>query len=210
MNDQQLSQYFGTLRRSTVPTSRRYLVWHVNPDGTISSRNLLLKKGTGVFVDRGGRIVLKESCGNPMVSGEVARRDLTESKPPVTAPAEEVAVIQPTAPEVIATQPDVIAPAVIPPAVVETAPPVVTAAPPVVIPETTAVAPPIIPAASVGGGGGGNFLPFLAIPVLGGAILGGGHGGGGHTPPPVPEPSSIVALTAGIGLVMARRRKKRD
>jgi len=204
MNDKQIVRYFGTLRQSTIPETRRYTVWHVEPNGTIQSRELMLRQGTPVYVDGSGRIAMKINCGNPMVTGEYARNQVPEeivAKPPVQE--ETTTVVE--APQVVEPEPDVVA--VVPPPVIE--PPVVVpppVVPPAVIPPVV-VAPPVTSAPQIispsGGGGGLGLLPLLLIPAGAVALAGGGGGGGA----PVPEPATMMVLAAGAGMVMANRRR---
>lgn len=207
MNDKELIQYFGTLHGSTLTSTRRYQVWHVNPDGTLGSRMLLLKSGTPVFMDGMNRIALKASCGNPMLDSRTARAAIPPSVPRVaTAPPVETVA---AAPERLTTTPDVVA-VVPPPSVIETPapPPVVDVTP---VPAPVVVAPPPAGAPQVfvpTGGGGPNLGGLIALPLVGALAF--GHSGGGGGSAPVPEPTTIAALVTGVGMVLARRRARKD
>jgi hypothetical protein len=199
MTEDQVNKYFSGMSASTLPAGGRYLVWHVDPNGVMETKWLMLKKGTKVFMDKTGRVALKMNCGNPMIDSTVAKRVIQEpvvdvQPPPVVV--EETFV--PTPPPVVEVVPP---PAVIVPEVVAAAPP----APPVV-----AVAPPIVPAPAIVTAprvSGGGFSPWPLL-LLGGAFLGGGGGGGGGTPPPVPEPATLIALGVGAAAVIRKRRRK--
>jgi hypothetical protein len=199
MTPEQIKTYFSGMHVATLPASGRYLVWHVNPDGSHGTKWLNLKKGMKVFMDGKGRVALKLNCGNPMVDQTVAHRVIETPRVAVAPPKPVEETFVPTPPVEVA---------VVPPPAVEV--PEVTAAPPPEVVPVAAVPPPIVaaPPVQVARGGGAGFpWPLL---LLGGGLLGGGGGGGGGgtTPPPVPEPSSMLALGVGAAMVMARRRKR--
>ena len=195
-----VTSYFQTLRLSTIPSTARYTVWHVDPDGTFETKRLLLKKGTQVYRDSTGRMVLKANCGNPMVASIPSEPVASNGRPGrLTEVVEEPA----SEPEVLATVPDVVT--VVPPSTAE-----VTPVAPVAPVEPVAPVAPVTPGAPqtlASGGGGLNLGPLLAIPLIGGVIAAGGNGGGGGGTNPVPEPATMVAIAAGAGLVLRRRRR---
>lgn len=146
-------------------------------DSVLKSRVLQLKKGAVVFADNTGRPILLKICGNPMIWNVPA----IGTSPTVGSSATG---------EVPGDSEDAAAVAMIAPTVV---PGVMDVPPPprVDVPPVTASR------------GRDSLLPLLAI--LGGAAF--LIKDDNNDCPPVPEPTTMLALASGVAL-MARRRKK--
>lgn len=197
MSKAEVVDYFKTLHLVKIPSDMVFVVYNVpKKTGELRSRILKLKKGTKIWVDGAGHPVLKEECGNPLTKGPLKPEavnisTLIEKQAPPTEgeieiiPSEEVvASVAPVEPEI----PTVVVEAVTPP---EPAPPTVT------VGESNI---PVIGAPW-----------WLGIPILGGAIAIIPKGGGDR-PPPVPEPTSFLALGLGagaFGATLYRHRNRR-
>lgn len=151
--------------------------------GEIRSRKLLLKKGTKVFANAEGTPVLQAACGNAMM-----RTDMASAAAPVTAMSSPIgpAGIQTGMPKGVETNSSLL------------------------VPTGTAVPDVTFEQPAPGGGvvstnqGGAPFIGAGALGLLPALFLG-LNGGGTST---VPEPSTIVALCIGAGLVAARLRRR--
>lgn len=183
MNEAELYAYLRTLRPMKLTEDGTYTVYSVPPDGALVPHTQKMKKGEIVFLEPGGKIVLRGRCGNPTV------------KPDQGIVPEEVAInAGPAMPHDMVVGESEYIPVL--PLALEPAPPIV---PELIVETPPTPAPQIIPPVI---GSSPNLLPLLLLaPLLGGS--GGGDGGG----PPVPEPLTILTLAAGAGLVMRRRRK---
>ena len=126
-----------------------------------------------------GTPVLRARCGNPLVGA-----------PPGVVPEEEVANTPPEM-HVMAIPMAEAVPGI--PLALQPAPPTV--------PELVAVTP-VPPVEVVTHSQGIPLLPLLALPIIGAS---GGHSGN----TPVPEPATMFALAAGVGTLIARRRRSR-
>lgn len=179
MTRQEVLDFFGTLKMSELEEDGVYLVYNVPETGVIRARTIFYKKGTKVWVDQNGGLVLKASCGNPLMIGtdRQAVSVSPESGPvvnavrPVTSP---VTVGTPSSPGIV-------------PMSIESSALTFPAAPPAGI---TALTPPI-------GFNPAVLLPFVAVPFV------------VETPnEPVPEPATMLAICTGVGLIIARKRRK--
>lgn len=193
VSDQELLAYFGTLQTSTLSATQKYRVWHVDPDGKIGPKYLLLKKGTKVFVDPKGKLVLKLSCGNPMTETIPKRPKEFEPTvnriPPTTleAPVGPELELAPTEPPGPALDVPVEPPPIEPAGELTPAGPIYeSSAPQIFMPS---------------GGGSIAWWPILTVPVIGTII----PKGGGDA---VPEPTTMAVFATGIGWAVARRRRK--
>lgn len=180
MSESQLYTYLRTLHPMRLTSEGIYTVYSVPPGGELKAHTQRLKKGELVFVDMNGNPILRARCGNPLVGA-----------PPGIVPEEELSgpntdlrLMEVPMAETVPTIPLAMAPA--PPTVPEELVVVPTPATPV-----TTVASQHIP-----------LWPLLALPVVGKSS----HGGDS----PVPEPTTMVALVAGAGVLMARRRNKKN
>jgi PEP-CTERM motif len=188
------------LRLDRLKEDGVYLVYNVPESGELRARSIYYKKGTPVWVDQMGNLVLKESCGNPMMRGtdrvnQPADADLvasTELKPitsmGVTGSTDAVPMASIEAVQV----------------------------------ESGALATPAsTEPLSVLTRGGSNNSALWLLPLAGAATLirtgGGGDGGDGGepicdpktNPECIPEPATMVLMAAGIGGVVARKFRKK-
>lgn len=185
-----IERYFKKLRLRPLTTTAKRLVFNVDKNYVVRSRKITFRKGTLVYVDPKGRIVLKRSCGNPMTS-IIPRETQAMFKP---APVEVAAALnEPTIEEdppaglVEATEPPPVVP---PPANPPPEEPI--AAEPALT--ETFVVPPIIPVIPLW-----PLVPIALLPFL-------PSGDDGN--PPVPEPASILVMSAGAAAMLRRRKKQ--
>lgn len=184
MTPPQIAGYFSSLHLAKLANDEVYLIFNVHGDNVIRGRYFKVKKGTMVFADGSGRPILKKECGNPMV----LRLPPIVAESPTTNPAgpREVVMGDVSSSEEVA----VMEPGVMP----------VPPAPPVAPPVRAQVTGGFI----AGNSGGFGFLPlFLGLGGLGLLIK-----KEDHDCPPVPEPATMVIMAAGVGTLVAKRRKK--
>ena len=191
MSKAELVDYFSTLKQAKLPKNELYVVYNVHEDGVIRSRLFDLKAGSLVYVDSFGQAVMKKVCGNPMKKGP---SNLSTAALVPETPTSAMAEYRPITetPEVQMPIEMMVVEEVVMPAFVAEQPPVTP--PTIVTPETPVVKPSFesIPIASI--------LPLLA----GAAVL---APGGNNAP--IPEPATVVAITAMIGLYGASRARRR-
>lgn len=186
MTRDEVVSYFNTLKLDTLTQDGVYLVYNVPESEEIRARAIFYKKGTKVWVDPQGTLVLKASCGNPMIRG-------TDNTTVEVQTAVEAAVAPVTAS------------AVVPPGV--GVDPVAQSLP--VDVESSALAFPTeapVDVTQFTRSSGAVFnpaflLPLAAIPFV---IT-------EDDPPgdPVPEPMTMVALAAGAGIIARKRSKNK-
>ncbi len=202
-NAWELADFFEqNLRLSRLERDQQFNVYYAPPNNQLMVVRKTLPKGTPVFVNRrDNKPVLKADCGNPLTP--------VVSLPPDTVPTVNEAVISVANPEPVmaevATRPqvplvelvevpieEVVAADVFPPDVItpEVEPPVVEAMPTEPIPE---------PIETIARTNLGPFLPLL--------LLGGVRFGGGDDFEPIPEPTSLLVLTGGLGLLYPFSRR---
>ncbi|MFM9871880.1 MAG: PEP-CTERM sorting domain-containing protein [Fimbriimonadaceae bacterium] len=182
MSRKEVLDYFGTLKMDTLKEDGVYLVYNVPETEELRARAIFYKAGTKVWVDQEGTIVLKESCGNPMMRGTDNTSIAMDQ--PVTANISkpEAAIVVPSG-----SPTDLVA-SVLPADVESSALAFPTAAPADVLVST----------------GGGGFNPAFLIPA---AII--PFVVTNRPPDSVPEPMTMVALAAGAGLIIRKRRNKK-
>ena len=197
MTKKEVTAYFRTLKPTTLTADGSYDVYNVLPNGKIRVRTFALKRGTSVFKDPAGMAVLKRSCGNPM-TWNVATHPSPVNAGPVDVPTVSVdqqivqAELPPTTPQLMTPLPDFNPPKAV--AMMPSVPDFTIGQ----LPETgkEAVAPlPIIAAAPNLG-----FLSVLIVPFI--------IPPGGHDTPPVPEPSSVAAVVAGLSALGWQLRRR--
>jgi hypothetical protein len=191
--------------------SGSYRVFFIRKDGTIGSQVRRLKKGTAVFVHlRTGRPVLLAECGNPMgtsLPGYVSppRQSIrgTEGEPPVPSaatPEEPLAPPMQTLDTLTFDDPSIIAQ-------LQDAELMAWDAPSVLL-------MPELPMSSGGTpfyASAPSLTPLFMVGLSGLFSSGGGPSGrGGPTPPPVPEPGSLVLWAIGLGAAYLGGRKARQ
>ncbi len=190
MTETEVANYFSTLRLGSLPAEGVYSVYNVPKSGELRARYFRLRKGTKVWVDLKGEPVLKESCGNPMTKGpnrrhdeEVTLHDADRPIRPSVAEEDQVFVkntlLEPDIPMLLPDTPVVAEP-----------PPIVT---------TTGEAPNVFSSAP-------RFPKILVLipPILAGTIR-----PRRNSPPPVPEPASVLVLAVGAAGVIARGVRSR-
>lgn len=136
---------------------------------------------------RKGELVFVDMNGTPILRARCGNPLV--GAPPGVVPEEEVAFTPPTMHSMEVPMAEAV-PGI--PLAVQPAPPMV--------PELVAVTPQP-PVEVVTHSQSLPLLPLLALPIIGSS-----HGGGSS---PVPEPATMVALAAGVGTLMARRRRSR-
>lgn len=193
MSKSELISYFSTLKQAKLSKNELYVVYNVHEDGVIRSRLFDLKAGSFIYVDSMGQAVMKKVCGNPMKRGpsNLSTAALVPEIP--TSAMAEFRPITEEAPQATTPIEMMVVEEVVMPAFVAETP---VTPPTIVTPETPVVKPSFesIPIASI--------LPLLA----GAAVL----APGGSNNAPIPEPATILAVTAMIGLYGASRARRRD
>ena len=194
------------LRLTRLERAQTFDIYYAPPDERLLVVRRTLPKGTPVFVEkRTGRPILKGDCGNPLTP--VA----SIPTPQVTLPVELVSVATPNpvlaeiidtpqAPTIEITEvadvpiEEVVAADVLPTeTLVETLPEAAPEpeAPPTLAPLAASPTTQLPPAIT---NRGFNWLPFLPLVALIAPR-------GGETFEPIPEPTSALILSAGLGLL---------
>ena len=175
----------ANLVESYIPSTKRYTVYCVHHSGTFYPVKQTFQRGTKVFALRNGEPVMKWVCGNPLshLLPSVETRVIVKRPPGITKVARSIE-------ETPADTMDVLIPSEV----------------------TSPVFQPLVPvpvsAVSSAVAGHGTSLFYLTPLALFGL-----HGHHHHTPTPtpaVPEPGTLLYLSAGIplaGLMLRRRRK---
>jgi hypothetical protein len=205
------------LRLTRLERAQTFNVYYSPPDNRLLVVRRTLPKGTPVFVEkRSGKPILKGDCGNPLTPAA------SIPTPQATLPIEIASVATPipmfadtiNAPQApvieiveIAEAPieEVVAADVLPTeTLVETLPEAAPEpeAPPTLAPVAASPTTQLPPAIT---SGGFNWLPFLPLVAL---IT----PRGGDTFEPIPEPTSALILSAGLGLLypLSRRALRRS
>jgi hypothetical protein len=205
------------LRLTRLERAQTFNVYYSPPDNRLLVVRRTLPKGTPVFVEkRSGKPILKANCGNPLTPAA------SIPPPQATLPIEIASVATPipmfadtiNAPQApvieiveIAEAPieEVVAADVLPTeTLVETLPEAAPEpeAPPTLAPVAASPTTQLPPAIT---SGDFNWLPFLPLVAL---IT----PRGGDTFEPIPEPTSALILSAGLGLLypLSRRALRRS
>jgi hypothetical protein len=187
MTGDEVLEYMKNLHVARMPVTKRMKIYLCREDGDLDFSVQTVKQGTPVFADSMGRPILEVACGNPMVA---PKRDAMSMAPPTSISSDktELANIGDTIAPEMAMSALSVAPEV---AMIPDVAPVIA---------LTGSGPELIP------GGLTNILPLGLLPLIG--FAGPNHNSPLTPPPPVPEPTTIIALGAGITAVVARRRKK--
>lgn len=185
-----IERYFKKLRLRPLTNTAKRLVYNVDKKYVVKSRKITFRKGTLVFVDPKGRIVLKRSCGNPMTA-IIPRETQAMFKP---SPVEVAAALNepsieedPPAGMVEAEEP----PPSVPQPLAPPTPEPIAAEPTLT---ETFVVPPIIPPIPYW-----PLAPFAILPFL---------PSGDNGRPPVPEPASVLVISAGAAALLRKRKKR--
>jgi hypothetical protein len=183
MTREEVVSYFSTLRLDTLKEDGVYLVYNVPESEEIRARAIFYKAGTKVWVDAEDRIVLKESCGNPMVRGSDSR---------------EVALNAPVSAEVSPVKTSDMVPVGTPTDAVATALPVDVESSALNFPAATPGS--IASLASTSGFNAAYLLPAVAaIPFVVST----------ESNDPVPEPATMTLLGLAAAGFAAKRRKNK-
>lgn len=186
MTRDEVTSYFGTLHMGKIAEGGLYTVYNVpKSTGVLRSRLLKLKKGEKVWMDQYNQPIMVVVCGNPMTRGP---------RNPVATSSTEVEVVEDSSSAVRPTDEGLVGDSTPSPIGQEN----------LSIANEPALAQAIEATKTTEGWQADRNLGILAAAIPFIAV----NRGGGKTPPPVPEPATIVALTAGAGAVIARRRKK--
>lgn len=229
MTRTQVLAYFADLRLTRLQYDQAYDVYAVPRGGALKSTRRTLRRGTLVWVDRGGKAILMEVCGNPLTRGpekpeadnilvaELTSPPLEALKPMLAGPVPNEDASDEMFAVTEASEPG---PFPAPAETVTLAPtPATTLDAPAQTPSAPTVTRPAIPLL-----GAGTTIPAILNVLSGGAAVGLGVGlidGGLPSATPreparpsdtvdvVPEPASLLALGAGIATTLASRRKRR-
>lgn len=186
MTRDEVINYFNTLKLDTLKSDGVYLVYNVPESEEIRARAIFYKKGTKVWVDQQGTLVLKASCGNPMIRGTDSSSVTVESPiEAAVAPVTATAVV----PEGVGIDP--VAQSL--PMDVESSALAFPAAAPADITQFTRSSGAVFNPAFL--------LPLAAVPFI---IT------TDDPPDSVPEPMTMVALAAGAGFIARKRRKNKN
>lgn len=223
-----LTQYFKrNLRLVKLTRARTVVVYSLDRHGRVVSRKQVLRKGCSVFVTTDRKLILKGSCGNPLLGelpgGPLAQKSVQPPAKPAAAPqaapppAEEPAkeLVEKIAEETVpAPQPELPKSPAAEPVQPEPSPQVPEAPQPVAESLPQAPNPPAETPVVSTSNNRKWLLPLLLLGA-GAAVVHGGDGDDEREPPlpkPIPEPSSSLALGSGLaalaGGTLARRRKR--
>lgn len=196
MTRDEVIDYLGALKVGKLNSDGVYLVYNAQEWEELQAKVVFFKKGTTVWMDEKGAVILKMSCGNPMVRGTDQMDIVTTHEPNLEMVndtrdlilANELPAEKGIASEIITNH------IAAPEPIIESSAQGFAAAVP-----ATAVSLPSI-------GGGLGFIPALALIPLFGFNNGGGDG---PPPPPVPEPATMLVLGGMAAAGYAAKRRKR-
>ncbi len=215
------AQYAQTqlgLRR--LPHGGVFRVFFIRADGNIASRARYLPKGTRVFLHlRSGRPVLLGTCGNPLTSALPSYsppRGVTVVPPgaitPPVAPPRRVIVVPPVTPPVTPPrEPSLPEPAVRTSLLDLPGPPEPPPLEPITLsvwqaePLTAPGEPVLEPLVARR-----KTFPLLLLLLVAGLAFSQGGEVSVNPPAPVPEPTSVMTLLAGMALLAVVNRRHRE
>jgi hypothetical protein len=184
MTKEEVLEFVGSLHLGTLKQSGYYTIYSAPDNGIIKAHISFFKKGTPAFVDADGNAVLRVKCANPFVRGPVKAYSTSEAN--VTDNPTDVDLI--VAPETsLANGPMTTSFLPNPPEVQEAIAPITLKTTPINSSPNVFAGNPL--ASIIGIGGAASFIRR------------------GNTNP-VPEPASIIAITAGVGVLLRKRKKK--
>jgi len=77
----EMLEYLKTLKPGTLPADGVYLVYNSQEWEELQAKVMFFKKGMPVWTDPNGTVILKMSCGNPMVRGTDDTSIATSNEP---------------------------------------------------------------------------------------------------------------------------------
>ncbi len=199
------------LRLTRLERSGEFFVYYAPPDGQLLVKRRLLPRGKEVFVLKStGKPVLLAECGNPLTPA------VSLPRPAVKSPAAPVVVSALSPPVLVERLPEPLVPGVevvdvpleeavaadlFPPAALselETLPETAPESPPPIVPPAEM---PEIPMPPIRRNNWWGLIPLIPLLFI----------NRGDTPEVIPEPSTWLALTVGLGMLYtlsgrARRR----
>lgn len=182
MSKEEVLEYVGKLHLGTIQQSGYFTIYSAPENGIIKSHVSFFKKGTPAFVDSDGNAILRVKCANPFVPGPIqpyaqSEASVSETHSSTLAPIPDSSVASDSL-SASYTPKEPLVPEVDSPITLKTTP--------------STTSPNVFagnPIASILGLGGGAFF-----------VRKGGHS-------TVPEPTSMLVIALGVG-ILARRRVK--
>lgn len=185
MTREQVMTMVSDLKLARLPQDGVYLVYNCSDNEEIRARVMYYRRGTLVWVDAMGTPVLKASCGNPMVRGS------DRGMQPTTA------TVVPTVTSETRPMASAGGETMVMSATVDSTLPGIPEASPLAF---NAGGAPVVPQLARGSGSGVFALaPLAALGFIGSRDR--------NPPPPVPEPTTFVALGIGAAVMAARKRR---
>ena len=195
MTRDEVINYLNGLKVGKLNSDGVYLVYNAQEWEELQAKVVFFKKGTTVWMDDKGAVILKMSCGNPMVRG-------TDQMDIVTTHEPSLEMVNDTRDLILASEL---------PAEKGIASEIITnhiAAPDPIIESSAQGFAAAVPGTAIGMPSITNlsFIPALALIPLFGFNNGGGDG---PPPPPVPEPATMIVLGGMATAALAAKRRKK-